>query len=85
KTELLSGAEIDIARKQIMTAIMRGLKGNSGLARMLSSYQSLGDWHYLVDYEAELSKVTAADVMAVAKRYLGAGNRTVVTLLRGDK
>lgn len=85
KDEPLSQTELKNARKQIMTSILRRLKGNSGLARMLSSYQTLGDWHYLVNYEDELKKVSAADIMDVAKRYLRADNRTVVTLERGDK
>ena len=85
KKEPLSQSELDVARKQIMTSILRGLEGNGGLARMLSSYQTLGDWHYLVDYEEHLNSVTAEDVMAVAKRYLNADNRTVVTLIRGEE
>ncbi len=85
KSERLSTAELDIARKQIMTSILRGLKGNSGLARMLSTYQILGDWHYLVDYEKHLNSITPEDVMAAAKRYLRADNRTVVTLIRGEQ
>ncbi len=85
KSEPLSRSELDVARKQIMTSILRSLEGNSGLARMLSSYQTLGDWHYLVDYEKQLDSVTAEDVMAVAKRYLHANNRTVVTLIRGEE
>ncbi len=85
KKEPLTQAELDTARKQIMTSMLRRLKGNSGLARMLSSYQTLGDWHYLVNYEEELGKVTADDVMAVATRYLNDENRTVVTLKRGEQ
>lgn len=85
KSELLSTGELDTARKQIMTSILRGLKGNSGLARMLSSYQTLGDWHYLVDYEKHLNSITPEDIMDVAKRYLHADNRTVVTLIRGEQ
>ena len=85
KSEPLSAVALDTARKQITTSILRGLKGNSGLARMLSSYQTLGDWHYLVDYEKHLNSVTAQDVMDVARRYLHVDNRTVVTLLRGEQ
>ena len=85
KSELLSTGELDTARKQIMTSILRGLKGNSGLARMLSSYQTLGDWHYLIDYEKHLNSITPEDIMDVAKRYLHADNRTVVTLIRGEQ
>jgi predicted Zn-dependent peptidase len=85
KSEPLSRSELDTARKQIMTSILRGLEGNGGLARMLSSYQTLGDWHYLVDYEKQINSVTAEDVMAAAKRYLRVDNRTVVTLIRGEE
>ncbi len=85
KTEPLSAAELDQARKQITTAMLRNLEGNSGLARMLSSYQAMGDWHYLVNYDKELAGITAEDVMDVAQRYLQADNRTVATLGRGGK
>ena len=85
KTEPLSAAELDQARKQITTSMLRNLEGNSGLARMLSSYQAMGDWHYLVNYDKELAGITAEDVMDVAQRYLQADNRTVATLGRGGK
>ena len=85
KTEPLSAAELNQARKQITTSMLRNLEGNSGLARMLSSYQSLGDWHYLVNYDKELAGITAEDVLDVAQRYLQADNRTVATLGRGGK
>jgi len=85
KTEPLSSSELETARKQIMTSVLRGLKGNSGLARMLSSYQDLGDWHYLVDYEKHLNSITPEDIMDIAQRYLRAENRTVVTLNRGEE
>lgn len=85
KTEPLSEAELAKARKQIATSMLRRLQDNSGLARMLSSYQLLGDWRYLVDYEEKLKQVTAEDVMEVAKRYLNVENRTVATLTRGGE
>jgi len=85
KNEPISETELATARKKIMTSMLRQMRGNSGLARMLSSYQTLGDWHYLVNYEGELNKVTAKDVMDVARRYLRADNRTVVILERGGK
>ncbi|MBN1958243.1 MAG: insulinase family protein [Desulfuromonadales bacterium] len=85
KTEPLSNSEIDKARKQITTSMLRGLKNNSGLARTLSSYHVLGDWRYLVDYEKKLKTVSAEDIMAVAKRYLHADNRTVVSLSKGEQ
>ena len=85
KTEPLSAAELAKARKQILTSILRRLKGNSGLARTLSSYEVLGDWRYLVDYEKQLNSVTAEEVMDVARRYLTADNRTVAIVSRGGQ
>lgn len=80
--EPISEAELAKARRQIQTSILRSLKGNSGLARMLSSYEVLGGWEYLVDYEQKLNSVTAEEVMTVAKTYLTAANRTVVSIGR---
>lgn len=85
KEEPLQLNEINKARKQITTSMLRRLQDNSGLARMLSSYQLLGDWRYLVDYEQQLTQISAQEVMAVAKRYLNADNRTVATLGRKDE
>ncbi len=85
KTEPISAADLDKARKQILTSILRRLKDNSGLARMLSTYQVMGDWRYLVEYEKHLNSITAEEVMQVAQRYLRAENRTVATLTRGEQ
>lgn len=82
QNEPISAAEIKRARRQILTSILRGMKGNSGLARMLSSYEILGGWEYLVDYEQHLNSISAEDVMAVAKTYLTAANRTIVSIGR---
>lgn len=82
QSEPITAAEIEKAKKQILTSILRSLKGNSGLARMLSSYEVLGDWKYLVDYEQHLNSITAEEVMKVAKDYLHIANRTVVSIGR---
>lgn len=85
KHEPLPAAEIAKARKQITTSMLRRLRDNSGLARMLSSYEVAGDWHYLIDYRKNLEQVSAEDVMEVARRYFRADNRTVATLIRGGE
>lgn len=82
KQEPISDAELKKARRQILTSMLRGMKGNSGLARMLSSYEVLGDWKYLVDYEKQLNSVTAEEIMSVAQTYLQESNRTVVSIGR---
>ena len=83
--EPFSEAEIAKARKQITMGQMRRLKSNSGLARTLSSFEVLGDWRYLLDYEEKLNMVNAQDIMKIAERYLTADNRTVAILSRGGE
>jgi predicted Zn-dependent peptidase len=83
--EPLTAAEIDQARNQILTATLRTMQSNSGLARMLSTYQVLGDWKYLVDYEERIRQVTSEDITRVVKRYLHRDNRTVATLSQGEE
>ncbi len=81
----LSAAEIDKAHKQITTSLLRGIRTNSGLARMLSIYQVIGDWKYLVTYEDRLNSVIADDLERVVKNYLHKSHRTVATLSRGGE
>jgi len=84
-SEPLSVAEIDKARRQITTSLLRGIRTNSGLARMLSVYQVIGDWKYLVTYEDQLNSVTADDLKRIVTTYLHKVNRTVATLSRGGE
>jgi len=81
-TELVSDEELSRARKRLITDNLRSLRSNGGLARLLSNYAAVGNWRYLVDYEEQISRITAADLRAFAKRYLVATNRTVVQLQR---
>ena len=82
ETAPVSPAELAKAKRQILTGMLRQMKGNSGLARTLSSYEVLGGWRYLVDYEDRLKAITPDEVMAAARTYLTADNRTVATLGR---
>ncbi len=46
-----------------MTDQLRHLRSNSGLARILSSYQSIiGDWSYLVTFADKIDALTAEDI-----------------------
>jgi len=61
---------------------IRRLQSNSGLAYYLSDYESItGDWRYMIRYMDEIRKITPADVMEAAKKYLVKTNRTVATLV----
>ena len=83
--EPATAAELDRVRKRLRTDQIRGLKSNSGLARMLAYYQSVaGDWHYLVEYEKNVASITAEEIMQVARKYFTPKNRTV-TVLRKEE
>ncbi len=79
----VSAAELDKARNRLLTDNLRALRSNSGLARMLTTYQTLaGDWRYLASYEARISELTAADIQQTAQRWFTPQNRTVVVVRR---
>ncbi len=76
-------AELIKARNRLRTDRLRYLKGNGGLARMLTHYQSVaGDWRYLVTYDQEVASIDAEEIMMVARRYFVPSNRTVAVLRR---
>lgn len=77
--------ELIKARNRLVTDQLRHLKSNSGLARMLTSYQSLtGDWRYLATFSRKIDALGAADIQTVASTYFVSSNRTVVVLKRED-
>jgi predicted Zn-dependent peptidase len=84
--EAVGENELTKVRNRLVTDQLRMLDSNSGLARLLTSYQSLaGDWRYLVTYQEEIDRLTAEDIRRVAAEYLKPANRTVVILERGDQ
>jgi predicted Zn-dependent peptidase len=85
KREPVSQVELKRARNRLVTDGLRQMRTNSGLARMLSSYQALGSWHYLVDYAKNIEAIDPPKLLAFANRYLTATNRTVVVLQREGK
>ena len=80
----VSAEELEQARNRLRVDRLRMLKGNNGLARMLTYYQTVaGDWRYLVTYDREVATITAEEVMAVARTYFVPANRVVVSLGKG--
>lgn len=75
--------ELERARKRLRADRLRSLRSNHGLANMLTRFQVVaGDWRYLVDYDEAIARITPADIQQVAKRWLTAQNRTVITLVQ---
>jgi predicted Zn-dependent peptidase len=85
KREPVEPKELEKAKTQLKADLLRNLSTNSGLAGMLSYYESVAeDWRYITTFLDLLEKVTPEDVMAIAGKYLTRHNRTVATLVRNE-
>jgi predicted Zn-dependent peptidase len=78
KKDKVDDAAIARVKTKLRAALIRKLDSNSGLASELCSYSvNYGDWKKLFTELEEYNKVTADDVLRVAKKYLIEGTRTV--------
>jgi predicted Zn-dependent peptidase len=78
KTEKVEPDALQRVKTKLRAALIRKLDSNSGLASELATYESFyGDWRKLFTELDEYNKVTAEDVMRVAKTYLVENSRTV--------
>jgi predicted Zn-dependent peptidase len=82
KTEPVTDREMERYRNQLDASTVRALESNSGIATLLLDEEAkAGDWRYYYKELALLKAVTPADLMRVARKYLTAENRSVVTLV----
>jgi predicted Zn-dependent peptidase len=78
KTIPADAAALQRVKTKLRAGVIEGLDSNSGLAETLASYQAnYGDWRKVFTELDEYDKVTAEDVMRVAKQYLIDTSRTV--------
>ncbi|MCI0331402.1 MAG: insulinase family protein [candidate division Zixibacteria bacterium] len=86
KNEPVTEWELQKVKNQLDANFIRSLSSNTGTAFGLATVTALtGDWRYALQNIENLKKVTAADVMKVAKQYFTKSNRTVVTLVTKEK
>ena len=70
--------ELIRVRNGVDASLIRSLRSNNGIARMLTSVEHLaGTWRYILTEREKLKAVTAEDVQQVAKKYFTVQNRTV--------
>ena len=63
----------------------RQMASNGGLARNLTEYEAVaGSWRYLIEHRQKVARITAADVMRVAKQYFTRQNRNVGFITKGE-
>ena len=79
--EPIPAGEIQSAKNRILANFYREMKTIAGKANFIGQFEIfVGDANKIKDYQANINKVSAADLQRVAKAYLGAKNRTVATL-----
>jgi predicted Zn-dependent peptidase len=79
KTQKVSDDTLQRIKIKVRAALIRRLDSNSGMADALTFYHvNYGDWRKLFTSIDDTDKVTAADVLRVAKQYLIPETRTVV-------
>src|SRR5215831_1128373 len=78
KKEKVDDASIQRVKTKLKAALIRKLDSNSGLAREMCFFEAnFGDWRKIFTQLDDYNKVTADDVMRVAKVYLVENSRTV--------
>lgn len=78
KKEKVDQAALDRVKTKLRAQLIRKLDNNSGMAAELTSYYvAYGDWRKMFTALDDINKVTADDVMRVARKYLTQQSRTV--------
>lgn len=73
--------EIQKAKNQIESSFVMGQDSIYVQAMLYGRFEMLGDWRLMDQYLAGIRKVTGADIVRVAQKYLLEDNRTVGILL----
>jgi predicted Zn-dependent peptidase len=79
--ELPTAEEMERVRNSVDASMIRALRSNMGVARMLASVEhEAGDWKYIYKDIEKSKAVTAEQVREVARKYFKSENRTVAEL-----
>lgn len=82
RTAEIRADELRKAKNQLLTQFYRQMKTISGRANQLGTAEIfLGSYEQMYGTPSRFEAVTAADVLRVAKQYLGPNQRTVATLI----
>jgi zinc protease len=78
----ISDQELEKAKNNRLVEFYRQMRTINGRANTIGTYEVfMGDYNKLFEAAKNYSAVTKEDVQRVAKKYFGANNRTVATLL----
>ncbi|MCS6831897.1 MAG: insulinase family protein, partial [bacterium] len=81
RAQPVTEAELRRMRAWAEASLLRALRSNEGMAeQLLLADAVLGDWRELFRFVERVRKVTAQDVLRVARKYLHRDNCTVAVL-----
>lgn len=78
KQDLVSESELDKARRQVERSMYRELETMEGQASNIGYYQLLGDFRLADRHREAIQRVTADEIMDVARKYLHPANLSLV-------
>jgi zinc protease len=82
KEQLITDAELMKAKKQLRAALLRNMQTNFFKGLLAGLYQiKTGNFQQIYALLSAYAEITPADIQRVARKYLRAENRTVVTLV----
>lgn len=81
RTEPVTGRELEKVKNQVEAGFVFGQDSVFGQARRIGFYEIASRWQDLNAYLPGIRKVTAADILSVARKYLDPDRRTVGTLI----
>jgi zinc protease len=79
--EEVSDRELQKAKNQIEAAFIFGQDSIFGQAMKIGLYEATAGWRLMNEYIDAIRKVTRADIVRVARRYLDRDRRTIGTLI----
>jgi zinc protease len=82
KSAQIGDQELEKAKNNRLVEFYKEMRTINGRANTIGTYEVfMGDYNKLFDAAKNYSRVTKDDVQRVARKYFGANNRTVATLL----
>ncbi len=81
RSEPVSARELEKAKNQVQASFIFDQDSAFGQALRIGYYESSASWRLMEKYLAEIKKLTAADLLRVAKKYLDPDQGTVGTLI----
>lgn len=81
KSDGITDEELRKALNQLEASFVYANDSVSAQARLLGEYETMYSWRYIIDYLPNVRKVSREDVSRVARKYLTAKGRTVVTFV----